>query len=207
MTVRLSRIALIGALTGALTVTALPAAAQLASGSPGYQFLDAVKNDKGSDVESILAKPGSRIIDTQDPSTGEGALHIVVRRDDSRYVSYLLAKGANPNIKNRQGDTPLLLAIDRGYGDLVPILLKAKANPNLAGDGGQTPLIKAVLRRDEQMVRDLIEGGADPDKRDYMAGKSARDYANGDTRSPGMTKLFADLPAAPKRGVSGPTLR
>ncbi|HWU74420.1 MAG TPA: ankyrin repeat domain-containing protein [Sphingomonas sp.] len=199
--------ALFGTLAGALAVTALPAAAQLASGSPGYQFLDAVKNDKGNDVESILAKPGSRIIDTQDPSTGEGALHIVVRRDDSRYLSYLLAKGANPNIKNRQGDTPLLVAVDRGYGDLIPILLKHKANPNLAGDGGQTPLIKAVLRRDEQMARDLLDGGADPDKRDYMAGKSARDYANGDARSPGMIQLFAKLPAAPKRGVSGPTLR
>ena len=78
------------ALAGALAAAASPAAAQLASGSPGYQFLDAVKNDKASDVEATLAKPGSRIIDTQDPSTGEGALHIVVRRDDSRDVSTLL---------------------------------------------------------------------------------------------------------------------
>ena len=205
MITRLSRIALAGAL--AVAAASTPAAAQLISGSPGYQFLDAVKNDKGSDVDAILAKPGSRIIDTQDPSTGEGALHIVVKRDDAKYVTYLLYKGANPNIKDRQGNTPLLLAVDRGYGDLIPLLLKGKANPNLAGDGGQTPLIKAVLRRDEDMARDLIEGGADPDKRDYLAGKSARDYANGDARSPGMIKLFADLPAAPKRGVSGPVLR
>jgi ankyrin repeat protein len=195
------------ALAGALAAAASPAAAQLASGSPGYQFLDAVKNDKASDVEAILAKPGSRIIDTQDPSTGEGALHIVVRRDDSRYLSYLLAKGADPNLKNRQGDTPLLIAVDRGFTDLIPILIKGKANPNLAGDGGQTPLIKAVLRRDTDMVRALIDGGADPDKRDYQLGKSARDYANGDARDATMIKLFADLPAKPKRGVSGPVLR
>ena len=83
-------------------------------------------------------------------TTGETALHIVVKRNDSRYVSYLLAKGADPNIKDSAGNTPLLVAIDRGYAGLVPILLKGKANPNLVGDGGQTPLIKAVLRRDEE---------------------------------------------------------
>ncbi len=195
------------ALAGALAVAASPAAAQLTSGSPGYQFLDAVKNEKSTDVESILAKPGSRIIDTQDPSTGDGALHIVVRRDDSKYLSYLLAKGADPNLKNRQDETPLLIAVDRGFTDLIPILVKGKANPNLAGDGGQTPLIRAVLRHDVEMVRALIDGGADPDKRDYQLGKSARDYANGDARDATMIKLFADLPAKPKRGVSGPVLR
>jgi uncharacterized protein len=192
-------------LAGALSLAAFPAMAQL-SGSPGYQFLDAVKNDKAKDVETILAKPGTRIIDTQDVSTGETALHIVVKRNDDKYLSYLLAKGANPNLKDNQGNTPLLVAVDRGYGGLIPILLKGRANPNFPGDGGQTPIIKAVLRHDEQMVRDLIDGGADPDRRDYLAGKSARDYANDDKRFPGMIKLFADLPSKPKRGVSGPSL-
>lgn len=194
------------ALAGALAFAAHPAAAQLASGSQSYQFLDAVKNDKATDVETMLAKPGSRIIDTQDPTNGETALHIVVKRDDSRYVSYLLGKGANPNIKDAAGNTPLMLAIDRGYGDLIPTLLRWKANPNVTGEGGQTLLIKAVLRHDEDMVRTLVDAGADPDRRDYV-GKSARDYANGDPRYPGMIKLFADIKPQAKRGVSGPVLR
>lgn len=193
------------ALAGALLATAFPAAAQL-QGSPGYAFLQAVRDDKGDDVDKILAKPGTRIIDTQDPTSGEGALHIVAKRNDSRYTAYLLAKGANPNLKDRQGNTPLMVAIDHGYAGLVPILLKGKANPNIAGDGGQTALIKAVLRRDEDMVRALLDAGGDPDRKDYLAGKSARDYANADTRSTAMAKLFADVPVKTRRAVSGPTL-
>ncbi len=193
------------AIAGALFAGALPATAQI-KGSPGYEFLNAVRDDKGADVDKILAKPGSRIIDTQDVTTGETALHIVAKRNDSRYVSYLLAKGANPNLKDNAGNTPLLVAIDRGYAGLIPILLKGKANPNAIGEGGQTPLIKAVLRRDEEMVRALIDGGADPDRKDYLAGKSARDYANEDARSATLAKLFADVPVKTRRAVSGPTL-
>ena len=193
------------ALVGALLAAPFPIAAQI-KGSPGYEFLNAVRDDKGSDVDNILAKPGSRIIDTQDVTTGETALHIVVKRGDTRYTSYLLAKGANPNLKDNAGNTPLLVAIDRGFAGLIPILLKGKANPNFIGEGGQTPLIKAVLRRDEDMIRALLDAGADPDRKDYLAGKSARQYANEDARSSTLAKLFKDVPVKERRAVSGPTL-
>ncbi|MES2096634.1 MAG: ankyrin repeat domain-containing protein [Pseudomonadota bacterium] len=195
------------ALIAALTATALPAMAQLASGSPGYQFLEAVRGDKGSEVTAILSKPGTRIINTQDPTTGEGALHIVVKRGDAVYVRYFLAQpGIDPNLKDNRGNTPLLLAVRGGHTDLIEILLGAKANANIANSDGDIPLILAVMRRDTDMVRILIDGGADPDKTD-RAGLSARDVAiSNATRDRAMADLFAAIPKKARRAVSGPTL-
>ena len=193
------------ALVGALFLAATPAAAQI-KGSAGYEFLQAVRDAKGDDVISILSKPGSRIIDTRDPSTGEGALHIVTKRGDAKYLRYLLQQGANPNLKDGQGNTPLILAVVTGHDELVPILTAAKANANLGNSGGETPLIMAVHRRNLDLVRTLVDAGADPDQTDIIAGKSARDYAREDTRTPALTKYFDAIPRKQRRAVSGPTL-
>ncbi|HEX4695142.1 ankyrin repeat domain-containing protein [Sphingomonas sp.] len=194
------------ALAGILFAAPLPAFAQLA-GSPGYTFLQAVRNDKGQEVIDILSKPGNRIINTQDPSTGEGALAIVVKRGDAKYVRYFLAQdGVDPNIRDKDGNTPMLLAVQYGYEDLVPILIAGKANPNIGNSGGDTPLILAVQRRNQGLVRVLLDSGANPDQSDIRAGKSARDYAMEDTRSPAIAKMFEGVPKKARRAVSGPTL-
>lgn len=43
----------------------------------------------------------------------------------------LIELGANPNIQNKLGETPLHKAADSGLGRIAKILLKAKADPNL----------------------------------------------------------------------------
>ena len=192
------------ALGAALLGTTIPAQAQ--NQSEGYKFLQAVKDAKGSDVERMLRVPGTTVLNTRDYSTGEGALHIVVRRNDGTYLRYLLAQGANPNIRDGKGNTPLVLATSLGEIDLIQTLLDKKANVNLANSSGETPLIFAVQRRDLGMARTLLAAGADPDQADIIAGKSARDYAIEDTRSTAMAKLMAETPKKARRAVSGPRL-
>lgn len=186
----------------ALMAVALPAAAQQQSQS--YKFLEAVKNAKGDEVIKILDQPGQTIVNTRDITSGEGALHIVVKRGDATYLRYLLSRGADPNLRDGNGDTPLLLAVQYGQQDLVDILTAAKANPNLANGGGETPLIRAVQKRDLALVRTLLAAGANPDQTDNVAGMSARDYAKADTRSPAIAKLIDDKPARATRAVAGP---
>jgi len=174
--------------------------------SSGYKFLEAVRNAKGDEVTSLLNQPGTTVVNTKDYSSGETALHIVAKRGDATYTRFLLQKGANPNLRDGRGNTPLMTAVSAGAEPLIAILIAGKANVNIGNAAGETPLIRAVQLRDLQMVRELIAAGADPDQADSLAGMSARDYANSDTRTPALAKLFEEAPKRDRRAVAGPKL-
>jgi ankyrin repeat protein len=189
----------------ALVALAAPTAAGAQNFSEGYQFLDAIKKADGNKVNEILTKPGSSIVNTKDRDSGQSALHIVTQREDSTYMRFLLQKGANPNITDKDGNSPLMFAVNKGFGEGVDIMVKYGGSVNLANSSGETPLIRAVQIHNVDIIRKLLDAGADPDKTDSLAGKSARDYAIEDRRFPGIAKIMTD---APKRkanaAVAGP---
>jgi ankyrin repeat protein len=174
--------------------------------SEGYKFLQAIKDGKGDEVTKFLDKPGATVINAKDITSGDGALHIVVRRQDSTYLNYLLARGADPNLRNERGETPLLIASSLGSTDMIETLVKHGANVNMGNASGETALIRAVQRRDTTMVRSLIDLGADPDQKDLLQGSSARDYAHQDTRTPAIASLIDAAPKKVRKAVSGPKL-
>ena len=189
----------------AALVAALPAAAQQQSQS--YKFLEAVRKADGNAVIAILDQPGQTIVNTRDVSSGEGAIHIVARRGDATYLRYLLAKGADPNLRDRNGNTAMMLATEAGNSELIGVLAAANANANLGNAGGETPLIRAVERRDLALVRAVLAAGGNPDQTDNVAGLSARDYARRDQRAGPILKLIEDTPRKAPRAVAGPRLR
>jgi uncharacterized protein len=164
-----------------ISLSAMPVAAQF---SDSYNFLKAVKERKGSDAEKFINEPGSGsvIINTRDNGTGETALHIVTLRRDNDWLAYLLGKGANPNLADKKGATPLMLAVQLGWADGATVLLNKKAQIDATNRSGETALIRAVQLRNVEMVRLLMKAGANPDKQDTVAGYSARDYATQDGR-------------------------
>lgn len=193
------------AAAAALVVAAAPAAAQQFSDS--YEFLKAVRDSDGSKVNEFLRDKSLRIVNSKDRNTGEGALHIVARRSDALYLRALLqADDSNPNLQDRRGNTPLIVAVEQNWVEGVVILLRYKANPNLPNAGGETPLIRAVQMHNEEMVRRLIEAGANPDKADYGSGKSARDYAREATRWPAIARIIEDAGKDKDKGAAGPGL-
>ncbi len=186
---------------GALLVAA-PAAAQQQSES--YKFLTAVKDGKGNDVIAMLDRPGSSVVNARMLESGEGALHIVIKRGDMTYLRYLLQKGADPNLRDKQGTTPMLLAVRQGQPEMITVLSAARANANLGDQSGVTPLILATQLRNIDMVRLLLAAKADPDQSDRIAGQSAREYADNDPRNAAIAKLYAATPKQTRAAVSGP---
>ena len=102
-------------------------------------------------------------------------------------VKLLLSKGADINIENPQGLTPLHRAAYHGTRDMVKIFLDNGAEPNRADRDGRTPLHWAALRARSAALRDsdsyhvyklLLEYGADPDRRDEN-NRTAFQYKDG----------------------------
>ncbi|MCB2050370.1 MAG: ankyrin repeat domain-containing protein [Novosphingobium sp.] len=162
----------LAALAGAVLV-AMPARAQF---SDSYKFLEAVKKQDGQAVTDYLNEPGTTIVNTRDITSGDSALHIVTQRRDVAWIRFLIAKGADPNLQNTKGVTPLGLAVGVGFIEGAQALLDAGARVDDASQTGETPLITAVHRRDVAIVRALLKAGANPDRADN-SGRSARDYA------------------------------
>ena len=77
-------------------------------------------------------------------TTGETALHYAVSRGSrcqSPTIRLLLANGADPNVQDDDGNTPLHGAVDAGCGkEIFAALLGHGGNPNVRGYRGLTPL-------------------------------------------------------------------
>jgi len=170
----LRKLGLVARIASAIMLAlAVPAAAQFQS--DGYKFLEAVRDKDGDAATEMLNQPGNTIVNTRDITSGDTGLHVVVARSDVLWIRFLLQRGADPNIRNKKGLTPLQLATSLSYTDGVEALVKGGANVNVGDQTGETPLIAAVHARNVGLVRLLLEKGADPDHNDN-SGRSARDY-------------------------------
>jgi ankyrin repeat protein len=188
-----------------LALLPAPAAAQF---SDSYNFLNAVRQSDGMKATKALEGNGATLINTRDYSTGETALIITIKRRDLTWTNFMLSRGANPNVKDSQGNSALHIAALLGFPEGAELLLSRKAQVNLGNNSGETPLIIAVQQRNLAMIRLLLANGADPKQADRIAGKSARDYAAEDSRGAAVLKVLDEVKAtvAPKPKLSGPGL-
>ena len=104
------------------------------------------------------------------PDTGPDThvLNEAVNQHDSESIRLLLLFGADPNLPDRDGTTPLFAAVDESFLDGATMLLKYGADPNLAaGPESESPLAAAVVGGKMGFVQLLLTYGGNPN---YMMG-------------------------------------
>ncbi|OMJ82749.1 hypothetical protein SteCoe_16453 [Stentor coeruleus] len=92
-------------------------------------------------------------------------------------TEYLLQEGADPNIKNKLGETPLHQAAENSQEKLVKLLLEHKADPNSQQNDGNTPLHQSVFKGNEKIVAILLSYKADPNIPNSVFRKTPLHYA------------------------------
>jgi hypothetical protein len=194
MMIRVARV-----LAAVLALAAAPAAAQL-TGSDGEAFIQAMKEGNGGEAVDLVKKPGSTVVNYRG-SDGNAGLHIAMRRRNANWVGFLLANDADPNLGDKNGDTPLILSARLGFTEGAARMLMARAQVDKANKLGETALIVAVQQRQTAIAKMLLEAGADPDKADHASGYTAREYAKRDSRAQDVLRLIETVKSKKKPAV------
>lgn len=99
---------------------------------------------------AALSADGNYVFKYVPTVKGKTLLYQATMREKSEVVTYLLERGANPNIQNiEDGETPLIIAAKFGAVSLVPQLLAKKADVSLKDKKGLTALDYARKKFDQ----------------------------------------------------------
>jgi uncharacterized protein len=90
----------------------------------------------------------------------DAALLAAARTGHAGTVRDMIAAGANVNVKDEHGNTPLIEAARNGHDDVVRALLAAGADAKARNDDRKTALMLAAQNSHEDAVRALREAGA-----------------------------------------------
>lgn len=114
----------------------------------GYEDIALLLIEKGASLDA-RDKSGDR--DNQHP--GNSPVHYAAIYGRTRVLQAMLDRGVSPNLRDRNGRTLLMLAVENGHHDTVRLLLERGADPNARSALGETALEIAQRRGDPETVR------------------------------------------------------
>ena len=127
--------------------------------SPDKFITAAVLNDKDSVVQML--KDGVDV-NCRD-SNNDIALHLV---DDLEMAKLLVSFGADINIKNSDGMTPLCSVMNLGFFDIAKYYIDCGADVNVKSNSGMSILHFAALGNIQSCIKLAIENGIDVNVKD-----------------------------------------
>lgn len=113
-----------------------------------------------NDIEGVkfFSEAGPSVINQRNKG-GATSLHIACREGNFDIVQILIENGANVNVVDNEGWSPLMRASLIGNDKIVEILLKNGAKAHLLNSLNETALIHATMAKCTQCINQIIENG------------------------------------------------
>ena len=107
-------------------------------------------------IEALISEKGTEIY-----IKGTPLLIWAIEKRHMDIVKFLVEKGADINVQDREGYTALIWAARYGHMDKVRYLVEREANVNVRNNFGYTALLWAAINGEMDKVKFLVEHGAD----------------------------------------------
>jgi len=164
--------------TGSLLVLAAalsPMAANAVGIADMYILPRAAENNDMDGVQQILLR--GDVVDTEGEDN-RAALSFAAGNGNMAMLNLLLEHFANPDHRDRLGNTAMHWAAANGHSDVIKRLIQAKGSIDLQNRSGITPLMLAIGGNRRDAVRVLVEAGANLKIQDFT-GHDAVSWAQG----------------------------
>ena len=109
-------------------------------------------------IMDLLIKAGANV-NHRGRDSQESAFYYAVDRNLMEAVRALITAGADVNLGNLQGTTPLHRAASKGMSELYNFLLVKGADPNKPDEEGSSPVMAAAFHGHVDAVRSLVHHG------------------------------------------------
>ncbi|NWR69964.1 ANKE1 protein, partial [Centropus unirufus] len=128
-----------------------------------YKLLQCVHQRDKKQIENLVQNGIPNLINFTEPVEGYSALHLACMKNDIDMCSFLLEQGAHPNVQDKMGRTPAMMAAEQGYEFILELLAKAKADMTVVDNEGKGILFYCILptRRHYSCVQIALDYGAD----------------------------------------------
>ncbi len=113
-------------------------------------------------VVPLTLLPNGKMVRAQRSSEEVAAttLFNAVLKNRTHMISVLVRAGVDPDVRNLEGLTPLMVAAERGLTEIAGLLLENGADPHLTDTAGDSAYDMAVRERHVAVARLLHTGGA-----------------------------------------------
>lgn len=126
------------------------------------RLLQCVNNGDKPQIEKMVRLGVPRLINITEPIEGNGAMHLASVANDADMVRFLITLGAHPNVQDRRGRTPVILAAQLGHDNMMAVLAMNNANMNLVDNEGKGVLFFCIspTKRHHRCLQVALKGKA-----------------------------------------------